>query len=46
MQNIETFKRYLSDAGLESICTAPYVYKQLSTQRCEAGLAQESTVKV
>ncbi len=33
-KNIETFRAYLSGAGLESICTAPYVYRQLSTQRC------------
>ena len=32
-QNIETFRRYLDDSGFESVCTAPYVYKQLSTRR-------------
>ena len=31
--NIQNFQSYLCNAGLESICTAPYVYKQLSTQR-------------
>ena len=32
--NVETFRNYLSNSGLESIATAPYVYRQLSTQRC------------
>ncbi len=32
-QNIETFRRYLDDSGFESVCTAPYVYSQMSTRR-------------
>ena len=35
-QNIETFRRYLSDSGYESVCTAPYVYRQMSTRRYAA----------
>ena len=31
--NVETFRNYLSDAGFESICTAPFVYKQITTRR-------------
>ncbi len=35
-QNIETFRRYLDDSGFESVCTAPYVYRQMSTRRYAA----------
>jgi aarF domain-containing kinase len=31
--NIDAFKRYLEDAGLNSIAKAPYVYKQFSNKR-------------